>query len=213
LAGTVTDPYDWDPEPQLEPELEPEGDAGFEPGYAQEAALAQKVDTPVPEPLPVADPSSVAELPVPAILRTILDNPRQRTYALGAAVAVVAIIGGMLAGNLFRTIDRPAGQPDRAVRVLRLPSPEPTVEAEVAARPANRGSRQQPRGVRNGQRGDNGGNCTSGYEPCIPRGSDVDCAGRGGNGPRFTRPGVVYRVRGDDPYGLDDDHDGRGCES
>jgi hypothetical protein len=55
--------------------------------------------------------------------------------------------------------------------------------------------------------------CTPGYNPCIPnRASDVDCYGGGGNGPRYTRPGVVYRVRGSDRYRLDADNDGRGCE-
>jgi hypothetical protein len=55
-------------------------------------------------------------------------------------------------------------------------------------------------------------NCTAGYSPCITRGSDVDCFGGSGNGPRYTKPGVVYRVTGSDPYGLDSDNDGRGCE-
>lgn len=55
--------------------------------------------------------------------------------------------------------------------------------------------------------------CTPGYRPCIPdRRSDVDCYGGSGNGPRYTKPGVVYRVRGSDRYGLDGDNDGRGCE-
>jgi len=58
-----------------------------------------------------------------------------------------------------------------------------------------------------------GRNCTRGYRPCIAdRPSDVDCYGGSGNGPRYTRPGVVYRVRGADRYGLDADNDGRGCE-
>src|SRR5947208_15160339 len=55
--------------------------------------------------------------------------------------------------------------------------------------------------------------CTPGYRPCIPdRRSDVDCYGGGGNGPRYTKPSVTYRVRGSDRYGLDGDNDGRGCE-
>lgn len=55
--------------------------------------------------------------------------------------------------------------------------------------------------------------CTPGYKPCIPnRRSDVDCYGGGGNGPRYTKPGVVYRVWGSDRYRLDADHDGWGCE-
>lgn len=55
--------------------------------------------------------------------------------------------------------------------------------------------------------------CTRGYRPCIPnRRSDVDCYGGSGNGPRYTKPGVVYRVFGNDRYGLDSDNDGKGCE-
>ena len=45
---------------------------------------------------------------------------------------------------------------------------------------------------------------------CIPPGDDVDCAGGGGNGPRFVTGPV--RVTGNDPYGLDANHDGVGCE-
>lgn len=56
--------------------------------------------------------------------------------------------------------------------------------------------------------------CTPGYSPCIAlKSSDVDCAGGSGNGPRYTRRGVVYKVRrGYDRYRLDADHDGKGCE-
>jgi Ca2+-binding RTX toxin-like protein len=60
--------------------------------------------------------------------------------------------------------------------------------------------------------GGGGGSCTPGYSPCIPPGSDVDCFGGGGNGPRYTQPGVTYHVTGSDPYGLDGDNDGLGCE-
>jgi hypothetical protein len=52
-------------------------------------------------------------------------------------------------------------------------------------------------------------NCTPGYSPCIPPGPDVDCAGGSGDGPRYV--GTV-RVTGSDPYGLDADGDGYGCE-
>ena len=56
--------------------------------------------------------------------------------------------------------------------------------------------------------------CTPGYSPCIPnKSSDVDCAAGSGNGPRYTKRGVVYHVkRGYDRYRLDADHDGLGCE-
>jgi hypothetical protein len=56
-----------------------------------------------------------------------------------------------------------------------------------------------------------GANCTPGYSPCIPPGPDVDCAGGSGNGPRYV-PGPV-QVTGSDPYRLDADGDGVGCDS
>jgi resuscitation-promoting factor RpfB len=52
-------------------------------------------------------------------------------------------------------------------------------------------------------------NCTPGYTPCLPPASDYDCAGGSGDGPAYT--GFV-RVTGSDPYGLDSDNDGYGCE-
>ncbi|GAB3866482.1 hypothetical protein GCM10028801_38790 [Nocardioides maradonensis] len=52
--------------------------------------------------------------------------------------------------------------------------------------------------------------CTPGYSPCLPPASDYDCAGGSGNGPEY-----VYQtetVTGSDPYDLDADGDGYGCE-
>jgi hypothetical protein len=54
-----------------------------------------------------------------------------------------------------------------------------------------------------------GGGCTGGYSPCLPPASDYDCAGGSGDGPEYT--GTVT-VTGSDPYGLDGDGDGVGCE-
>jgi endonuclease YncB( thermonuclease family) len=52
--------------------------------------------------------------------------------------------------------------------------------------------------------------CTAGYSPCVPPGPDVDCRGGSGNGPRYVDGPV--RVTGSDPYELDSDGDGVGCE-
>ena len=59
-----------------------------------------------------------------------------------------------------------------------------------------------------------GGNCTPGCSPCLVYhgGADYDCAGGSGNGPYYTAPGVTYHVTGSDPYGLDANHNGLGCE-
>ena len=51
-------------------------------------------------------------------------------------------------------------------------------------------------------------NC-QGYDPCLLPGDDVDCRGGSGNGPRYSGP---VRVTGSDPYDLDRDGDGFGCE-
>jgi hypothetical protein len=53
------------------------------------------------------------------------------------------------------------------------------------------------------------GDC-QGYSPCILPGPDVDCLGGTGDGPRFVSGPV--RVTGSDPYGLDGDGNGVGCE-
>jgi uncharacterized membrane protein len=55
-----------------------------------------------------------------------------------------------------------------------------------------------------------GKHCTKGYKPCLHPASDYDCAGGSGNGPKYVS-GTV-KVTGSDPYGLDADNDGTGCE-
>lgn len=62
-----------------------------------------------------------------------------------------------------------------------------------------------------GSGGAGGGNCTPGYSPCLPPKSDYDCAGGSGNGPGYAH-GPIY-VTGSDPYDLDSDGDGVGCET
>jgi uncharacterized lipoprotein NlpE involved in copper resistance len=58
------------------------------------------------------------------------------------------------------------------------------------------------------------GACAPDYFPCLPQTSDVDCAAGSGNGPAYTAPGQRYIMLtpGSDPYELDADHDGVGCE-
>jgi hypothetical protein len=54
--------------------------------------------------------------------------------------------------------------------------------------------------------GSSGSGCEPGYAPCLPRVSDLDCA----DIPAGKRP---VHVTGSDPYRLDSDGDGWGCES
>lgn len=52
--------------------------------------------------------------------------------------------------------------------------------------------------------------CDPNYSGCVPIASDVDCAGRGGNGPAYVKGPI--QVIGRDIYGLDRDGDGVACE-
>jgi hypothetical protein len=56
------------------------------------------------------------------------------------------------------------------------------------------------------------GNCTPGYSPCLPPASDYDCAGGDGDGPAYTGTVSVDHAHGD-PYDLDRDRNGVGCQS
>jgi hypothetical protein len=51
--------------------------------------------------------------------------------------------------------------------------------------------------------------CTPSYSPCLPPASDYDCEGGSGDGPEYAGP---VSVSGSDPYALDADGDGSGCE-
>lgn len=52
--------------------------------------------------------------------------------------------------------------------------------------------------------------CHPDYGGCLdPDASDYDCVGGSGNGPKYTR---YVEVRGADPFDLDRDGDGSGCD-
>ena len=82
------------------------------------------------------------------------------------------------------------------------------VALQAGAGTAHADGRKRP--PKNAAEHEGNGECTPGYDPCIAPGPDVDCAGGSGNGPRYVE-GPVY-VTGSDPYDLDRDGDGVGCE-
>ena len=54
--------------------------------------------------------------------------------------------------------------------------------------------------------------CNPHYSDCVPNDpDDVDCWGNGGNGPSYQYTEVSL-LDGADPYGLDGDNDGFGCD-
>lgn len=93
--------------------------------------------------------------------------------------------------------------PDPTPRPLR---PSPTITRHPTAT-EGQAVPQSPSG---------GGSCHPSYVGvCIPIGSaDYDCTGGSGNGPNYVQGpfGVRWDVADPDPYGLDRDADGVGCE-
>ena len=64
----------------------------------------------------------------------------------------------------------------------------------------------RPRHTTPSRGGSSGGGCEPGYSPCLPRVADLNCA----DIPADKKP---VTVTGNDPYGLDRDHNGVGCQS
>jgi hypothetical protein len=85
-------------------------------------------------------------------------------------------------------------------------SPSDTIKL-VVAKAAPPPPEPEPEPTEGG--GGGGAGCTPGYSPCLPPAPDYDCAGGSGDGPKYT--GRVT-VTGSDPYGLDSDGDGVGCD-
>ena len=53
--------------------------------------------------------------------------------------------------------------------------------------------------------------CHPAYDPCLdPNASDYDCSGGSGDGPKYMGPVTVKDSS--DPYDLDRDGDGHGCD-
>jgi hypothetical protein len=89
----------------------------------------------------------------------------------------------------------------------------------ISSQSVPEGTRAEPKAVvrivisdvQRSTEGGESGNCTPDYAPCLPPASDYDCAGGSDNGPEYAHGPI--RVTGSDPYDLNRDGDGVGCES
>jgi hypothetical protein len=135
---------------------------------------------------------------------------------VGAIVVVAAIVsGGGKPATRVATQDASKIAAAVATTAATLPATSPTTTPPTTAPPTTRAPSTTSAPERTAPAtaapaASAGDGCTPGYDPCIPPGSDVDCAGGSGNGPRYVKGPV--RVTGADPYGLDRDGNGVGCQ-
>src|SRR6266540_427898 len=87
------------------------------------------------------------------------------------------------------------------------PPPHPPTHPPTTAAPATHPPATKPTTTKPPAR-----NCDPAYpDACLHDGiGDYDCAGGSGNGPNYVEGPI--RVLPPDPFGLDSDHDGIGCE-
>lgn len=99
--------------------------------------------------------------------------------------------------GIARTVTQRALGPTRTVIRTSTVTRTNTVTAKAAA--------ASPPAESEGE-GATGANCEPGYSPCLPRVSDLNCD----EIPATKKP---IQVTGSDPYRLDADHNGVGCQS
>jgi hypothetical protein len=143
---------------------------------------------------------------------------------LAWAVLAALLLGPVAEAQTSVKVPNVVGKRRAVARdILRDRGLDPEVRKKASSKPKGIVIKQQPTAGRRVNPGrtvlltvSKGRDCTDGYSPCIPPGPDVDCAGGGGNGPRYEGQGGVpfgpFKVTGSDPYGLDGDGDGVGCE-
>ena len=157
-----------------------------EPTASSTETPPMTTSTSVPEPTATTAPTATAT-PMPATATPVPPTAVPPTPIPPTAIPPTAI--------------PPTPIPPTAVPPTPIP-PTPIPPTAVPLPPPTVAPAPQPNA--------NAGGCTPGYSPCIPPGGDVDCAGGSGNGPRYVQGPI--QVTGSDPYGLDRDNDGLGCE-
>lgn len=123
---------------------------------------------------------------------------------IGGGILIVSAIAsddGSSANNTTPTL------PSQEVPTRQLPSNSVTTPPPLPDLPSNKVS-EPPKLTTTPPSASS--NCHPGYSGCLKMNAgDYDCAGGSGNGPNYTGP---VRVYGSDPFGLDRDNDGWGCE-
>jgi hypothetical protein len=137
--------------------------------------------------------------------------------AIAVVVLVVLVVLANIGGNQTNTAAQRTDAP-ATTAVTTVTTPPPTTElattttaAPTTSPPTTRPTpttRKPPQTTRAPAR-----NCDPAYPGrCLQDGiGDYDCAGGSGNGPNYVAGPLT--VRSPDPFGLDSDHDGVGCES
>jgi hypothetical protein len=120
-------------------------------------------------------------------------------------------------GHVYRSGPQYGGSPDSArsydatsTCATNTGAPCTSYGAITPSTPSEQPATTRSRPAPPSSSGTSGAGCTPGYSPCLPPGPDVDCAGGSGNGPRYVQGPV--QVTGSDPYHLDANGDGVGCE-
>jgi hypothetical protein len=111
--------------------------------------------------------------------------------AMRRALLVVVILLGLSVG---------------CAEVEETESPEAPAAEEADDSGGSGTETEKKRKKKQGDSSGSGSDCASGYKPCLPVTGDLDCADVVAMGK------APVRVRGSDPYGLDGDNDGFGCE-
>jgi PASTA domain len=170
---------------------------------AQPAPAATTVATAAPAttsapPATTAAPTTTPKVEVPRVVGLKLASARQRLATYGLKLRVRYRPSGRFAAGTVISQSRRIGAgvaPSSVITLViakALPPPPTTQPPPPPTTPAR--------------------NCHPSYEgACLdPTASDYDCAGGSGNGPKYVQ-GTV-RVHPPDPFDLDADSDGLGCE-
>lgn len=153
------------------------------------AALGSLVDEPEDETKVSATGSSRVEDDLPRAVTTIVEPTTTTRRPEATTTTLPPTTTSAAPTTTAPPPPSPTAPPATAPPTTAPPPPPPTTIA--APQPAASG-------------------CDPNYSGCVPVASDVDCAGGSGNGPAYVSGPV--EITGADPYDLDADGDGLGCE-